>query len=767
MAHYSQIRNKGDHYPQANSGTPVYYPVPSPYHPPGPSYPNDRKHDLTPTTIELGTFEAHHNHKNDYIPTYPLQPAPRYERWWSRIGCFGLWVLGLGTIVILAACWLLVYIWIGSMLARDRRLHGEMWDMIVVGDYVTRVVTLCSAAIRVSIAFQTGLLAAAMAAFILETTGSRLSNLAGFSIARAANATPWEIYWMASQQKLKRKGTKFLQCSIPLLAFLVNLITTFASTILLSDFATTSVAVLNTTTPINVGFDMTKDTADFSGISYWQSKPLAHWRFAETRPTISNLTVPKGVADTGDIYRALLPLENVDNRTSLEFLSGSTVVTNLRTICVAPNLSNSSLVYKTGDTSTTEGLYLEALLESSSTGWEGGPKVNGNTSFTFSCRINNEWNQTGSAAWPLSMCTFTELMGPNVSYDETLQNPLSGQPYAFQPVILLNASEVLNNITSQWNETAQHWSPAVIPKWIQPSKIVQNGTWSTALGDNGTEVFQTSVCFITHNMPLLYNVTMSGKAVPAEPKSQARWKRLHAKTGTEFINQLGVGVSPKEYERRGILDLKIRSGPRFFGVQKPGHNATLFDFIGAALFEYSNAGGWAFNNDAFTGFVDSSLGWLAHPEHSLLLQKVLQETGNPAEALQNLFFRFYQMIFYDMLPYYTAEQLFELANAKQVFIPIRWTGLVIILSVLVVHLALMLVVVWLFAISTGISTLGNAWQAVTQIVSSETTPVLQAVSNNSMSDCDVKEWAKSTAYDERSYGLSGAVSNGESGMWRR
>ena len=175
----------------------------------------------------------------------------------------------------------------------------------------------------------------------------------------------------------------------------------------------------------------------------------------------------------------------------------------------------------------------------------------------------------------------------------------------------------------------------------------------------------------------------------------------------------------------------------------------------------------AFNNDAFTGFVDSSLSWLAHPEHSLLLQTILQETGNPAEALQNLFFRFYQMIFYDMLPYYTAEQSFELANAKQVFIPTRWTGLLIILSVLVVHLALMLVVVWLFAMSTAVSTLGNAWQAVTQIMSSETTPVLQAVSNNNMTDADVREWAKSTGYDERCYGLSGSVSNGESGIWRR
>ncbi|KAJ4112139.1 hypothetical protein NW768_011718 [Fusarium equiseti] len=657
----------------------------------------------------------------------------------------------------------------GSMRARDRRSRGEMWDMIVVDGYAARVITLCSAAIRVAIVFQTGLLAALMAAFILETTGSRLSNLASFSIARASNASPWEIYWMASQQNLKRKGIKFLQCSIPLLAFLVNLITTFTSTILLFDFTMTPVAVQNGTTLINVGIDMDKDIADFSGISYWQSKPMAHWRFAETHPsTPDNLTVPKGIADTGDIYRAALPLENVDDRTSLEFLSGPTIVTNMRTICVAPTLSNSTIVYKTADSFTTEGLYLEALLDPS-TGWKGGPKFNGNNSLQFSCRINNDWNQTDSMAWPLSMCTFTELKLKDslISSDESLQNPLSGQPYAFQPVILLNSSEVLNGRKTQWNETFQDWNPVVIPQWVQPSKIVENGTWSNAVTDNGTDIFQASVCFITHNTPLLYNVTMSGKTISAEPKSQPRWRRLHAKTGTEFINQLGIGVSPSDYETRGILDLEVRSGPRFFGVNNEGDNAGLYDFIGSALFDYSNSGGWAFNNDAYMGYTDSSIAWLAHPEHSLLVQTVLQETGNPAEALKNLFSRFYQMIFYDMLPYFTAEQSFELAKAREVFSPTRWTSLIIVLSVLVIHLALMLVVVWLFAMSTRVSTLGNAWQAVSQIMSSDTTPVLQAVSNNSMSDGEVKEWAKSTAYDERNYGLSGSVSNGGSGIWRR
>ncbi|WZH42179.1 uncharacterized protein QYS62_003169 [Fusarium acuminatum] len=608
-----------------------------------------------------------------------------------------------------------------------------------------------------------------MAAIILETTGTRISAIASLSIARAfiASASPWEIFWIASQQHSKKKVIILLQCLIPLLAFLVNLIATFTSTILLFDFNITPIAVLNTTASIAIGFDAAKDVADFSGTSYWQSRPLAHWRFAETHPTAAgNLTPPKGVADTGDIYRAFIPFANVEDRTSLELLSGPTIVTNLRTICLAPSLGTANLVYKTADTFTAEGLYLEAQVEPS-TGWEGGPKVNGNDSLQFSCRINNDWDQTDSEAWPLSMCSFTELDQADVLHDKSLQNPLSGQPYAFQPVILLNASDVLNGMTTTWNETGQNWTSVVIPKWAQPSKIVGDDVWSTALTAKGTELFQASVCFITQNKPLLYNVTMSGKDISAEPRSQPKWRRLHAKTGTEFIKQLGVGISPLDYKARGILDLDIRSGATSFGDDQDDEYANLYDFIEAALFDYSNTGGWTFNNDAFTGSVDSSLVWSAHPEHSLLVQTVLQQTGNPAEALQNLFFRFYQMIFYDMLPYYTAQQRFELAKAKQVLNPTQWTGLIIILSVVAVHLALTLMVIWLFATYTGLSMLGNAWQAVSQSISPDTITVVQAVSNDGMRDKDVQKWTKSTVYNERTYGLSVSVSNGGSRMRER
>jgi len=620
-------------------------------------------------------------------------------------------------------------------------------------------------------AFQTGLLAAAMAAIILETTGTRVSDLASLSIARAfiASASPWEIFWIACRQPSKRKLIIFLQCSIPLLAFLVNLTTTFTSTILLSDFDNRPITTPNTTRSIAIGFKTADVIADFSGMSYWQARPAAHWRFAETRPPASDKTsAPKDGADTGDIYRALLPFESVDNRTSLAYYSGPTIVTNLRTKCVAPAFINATLSFEHLDIPALEGLYLTAQLSPPAT-WEGGPKLNGSEPIDTKCRINNEWDSSVSTAWPLSICSLPELS--YVPAEEGFHNPLSGRPYAFHPVILLNSSDILNGLASSWNESIDDWdaSSFKVPKSVQMSKATRNGPWTSAITNNGSEAFKASICFVTRNEPFLYNVTMSGKAGSSEPSSPTNLKGIDFNKASSLIKQLGVGVSPLDFDARGILNLDIHSGPRSLGDPKDEGDgyAGLYTIIETILFDSSSVGGWTFNNDVLEGYVDARLAWPAHPEHSNLVQAILHQTSNPAEAIQGLFFRLYQMIFFDLLPLYTKDQPTVLVSAKQALIPTQCTGLIIILSVVVVHLILVLIVNIAFAMSTGLSMLGNSWQAVCQTLSPKTTFVVQAVSDKSMRDNDVHNWTKSTVYGKQTYGLSTSIDNDGSRMWKR
>jgi hypothetical protein len=748
MAQYSQVHQRV--YEMGPDGSSTYHSASNPNDPSSYGYFNNGKPTLTPTNIE---FEASQHLMHQNAPAGFIERSVQRQPLRRRLGKMGMTIILVGTVVILASCALLAYLWQGAEKARNRQPRGKEWDRIVFDNYATQVVTLCSAAIRVSMAFQIGLAAASMAAIVLETTGSRLSDLARLSVSRAfgSGASPWEIF-------LITKGNKktFAHCIILLLIFILSLVMTFTSTILLFDFETLPIAAPKISKSISVGFDISKDTAVFSGISYWQSKPLAHWRFAETRPSSQTL-VPKDVADTGDVYRAMIPMEKVDDRTSLEYYSGPTIVSNTRTACVAPTFSNATLQYVYTGSNATEGLYLQAEFNSS-TGWESGPSINTTHSATLSCRINNEWDQTNSTSWPLSFCSFNakELAPTNKSF----KNPLSRHPYSFHPVLLLNASDILNKLHPMYDEDTRTWLNVTVTEDMQMIKSKRDGPWTTATSENGTQLFQASVCFLTQNTPLLYNVTMRGRAISSEPTSIAKWRTLQGKNGTEFLKQLGVGVSPSDPEARGILDLKVLSGPASLadtGVDE--WDDFVYSMVHFSLFDYSISGGWTFNNDALGGWFDTVANWPAHPEHSHLFQSVLQETDDPARAVQELFFRFYQMIFHDILPYFTQQQSVATINVKQVLIPSQWTGLIVVLSGVILHLALTLITVIMFMASTKSSMLGNAWHSVSQIISPETSVVVETVSSNGMRDVDVAKWAKSTGSDGYVYGLSTCADN--------
>ncbi|WKT49310.1 hypothetical protein QSH57_014240 [Fusarium oxysporum f. sp. vasinfectum] len=731
MAQYSQVYQGV--YEMGSDGSSTYHSTSNPNDPSSYGYFTTGKPATFPTNIE---FEASQHLMHQNAPIGFIQRPVQRQPLRRRLGKSGMTIIILGTIVILASCALLVYLWQGAEKARNRQPRGKEWDRIVFDNYAAQVATLCSAAIRVSMDLQTCLAAASMAAIVLESAGCRLSDLARLSISRAfgCDASPWDIF-------LITKGNRktLFHCIILLFSFLLSLAMTFTSTILLFDFKTLPIAAPMVSKSIYVGFDISKDTAVFSGVSYWQSKPSAHWRFAETRPSSQKLA-PKDVADTGDVYRAMIPMANVDNRTSLEYYSGTTIVSNTRTACVAPTLNNATLEYIYTGNNATEGLYLQAEFNSS-TGWDSGPSINGSYPATLSCRINNEWDQTNSTSWPISFCSFNlKHLAPK---SESLKNPLSRHPYNFHPVLLLNASDVLSKLRPIYDEDTNTWLNVTIPDDMQMTKSKRKGPWTTATSGDGTQLFQASVCFLSQNTPLLYNVTMTGRAIPSEPTSIAKWKTLQGKNGTEFLKQLGIGVSPSDTEARGILDLKILSGP-----------ASLADTGVAGI-----SGGWTFNNDALQGWFDTVANWPAHPEHSHLFQCVLQETDDPARAVQELFFRFYQMIFHDILPYFTQQQQVTTINVKQVLIPNKWTGLIVILSGVILHLALTLMTIIMFMASTKSSILGNAWHAVSQIISPETSVVVETVSSNGMRDGDVAKWAKSTGSDEHLYGLSTCADN--------
>ncbi|KAM0347324.1 hypothetical protein ACHAPU_004843 [Fusarium lateritium] len=539
--------------------------------------------------------------------------------------------------------------------------------------------------------------------------------------------------------------------------FIIALVSTLTSTILLFDFGQDQISAPLATTVKSVGFD-TREMFPFNGISYWKSRPLAHWRFAETRPTEMETELrTENAIDTGDVYRAMLPYGDAEDRITLEYYDGPAVVINQRTACFGPTFDNVAIEYELRDGSVTSGLYLNASYAvKDQDGFVGRAQ---STERQTLCRMHNQWNTSHSNVAPVSLCSGEFATVP---IENGTQNPLSGWAYGFNSVMLISSGPALNGIIPTVDDKTGKSNSPQIPEELNKLKFLQDGPWTKAYTADGAKVFNATVCYISQNLPHQFNVTMTGRAVAAEPEFLAEWSSLTAKgNGTSILQQFGVGLDSNNMRERGIMDLQVHSGPEFW--VDPKDTARIqngYFLLWSTLVESSALGSWSFGGRIMTDDILTQITWPAHPEHSAVFQNILHETRDPARALQALVFRFYQMIYYDWLPNYDATHSVTTINAKDVLIPEKWTGFLIVLAIIIVHFVVVALAMFLFAERTDSSLLGNAWQAVSQMVSPETQDIIRATGNEGMKDKEVVKLARSTGRENEVYALASSVDSG-------
>ncbi|EWG48777.1 hypothetical protein FVEG_16327 [Fusarium verticillioides 7600] len=96
------------------------------------------------------------------------------------------------------------------------------------------------------------------------------------------------------------------------------------------------------------------------------------------------------------------------------------------------------------------------------------------------------------------------------------------------------------------------------------------------------------------------------------------------------------------------------------------------------------------------------------------------------------------MIFYDSMPEFDLHKPVTTINSVEMLIPVQRTGLPVVLSLVLVHLLLLCSTMVLFHLKTRASDLGNAWQAIAQIISAETRAVVEEA--GMVRDKDVEAW---------------------------
>ncbi|PNP74788.1 hypothetical protein FNYG_11925 [Fusarium nygamai] len=114
------------------------------------------------------------------------------------------------------------------------------------------------------------------------------------------------------------------------------------------------------------------------------------------------------------------------------------------------------------------------------------------------------------------------------------------------------------------------------------------------------------------------------------------------------------------------------------------------------------------------------------------------------------------MVYYNWLEEYDLKYPVSTTHTKDRLIPTRWTGLIIVLVLVAVHLGLVFTTIILFVLKTKASALGNTWHTLAQ--TAQMTDGVDGVAM--MLDDEVEKWAKVTG---RNTDICGLKRSGEDG----
>ncbi|KAL7763838.1 hypothetical protein ACKLNR_007196 [Fusarium oxysporum f. sp. zingiberi] len=348
-----------------------------------------------------------------------------------------------------------------------------------------------------------------MAAIILETVGVQLMDIPLLSIERV-QANPFTILPVVLRQ-ITNSRWGVLYSIIILLTVSILLLSNFISTVLLSDFQIAEMAglpVSNITAITYNGSEPRERPIDDNGKPYWQTKPSAHWRFAETRFGNSRF------GDTGRTYRAMLPFRDEVSRTKLETYSGPAIVANTRAMCAPMPLRNFTFNATADSWDSLKELRLQ----------EGTPDG------VYEYALDLPYH-----GWSLSLCTSLHLnsdVDPESVSDidnEGEEDKLEREYYHLRKIVVLNVS---NHFVSIYDDIKVE--NGTVPDRLRELSSKADGLWTRIYDSIDVEVMAASACYYNIRQPGLYHVNMSGKAISQEPA----WNENNTEA---ILLQLGIG----------------------------------------------------------------------------------------------------------------------------------------------------------------------------------------------------------------------------------
>ncbi|OAP60093.1 hypothetical protein AYL99_05095 [Fonsecaea erecta] len=710
-------------------------------------------------------------------PSEQPTPPKTYFSFYDKIGLLATCTLSIGLALIILSLGFLWFLWLGN--------DGiSFWRTVIDRNWTSRAVALSSLAIRQSVSFHASAATAMLASLALEHTAVLLLNLASVSTTRNANGGPYMLswwLWKAFRFNPRRWKTVSLPLLIAVLASTTALVQ-FTSFALLSDVAVVVARASSQTKQSPTHFAYGQDGAIpvVTHGSTWSQQLQSYPSFAEYHePPAQDL--PDGVDDTGLTLRAFLPVVNQQTRSMVASWDGVATVLDARTVCIRPTLVNprvhyadESLGFETGftvDLGTYDPQKL-GLQPVSSPEFE---CASGNCPGDIACMVplsalaGNGHTQLSSTQaqfpqWRLVACQpagsveetpFLLQSQFQVPGQETRENPpAGGDPnYSFgNAYLVLNVS---SGSEADWAQALPGEDPnqgifrgAGTPPVGYSVHGQKNEWYDLIYSDDATLNLSVSLCYTAFDTADLHvQIDSSGNHSDLTPswntaRQAYEYDAIRGQLGQD--RDTGAATYSRDWRGRNIMNLQKRDSwipePDFGDYLVPQDRVTQTSWIT----DYANMAG-SLQSNAFNylpggnctrmlwqsyqlaGMWSSQMSYdYADASLTGLVQEILQAGGSLSFAMQSIVTVLSELAYYQQVQQLNGVSNVTAAPYVQASAPVRKRGLIAVTIVLGVHLLVVLgLILPAFLRRTNISSLGNAWQAVAQLIDSTTEPILR------------------------------------------
>lgn len=588
-------------------------------------------------------------------------------------------------------------------------------------------------------------------ALILEKHYIRRSHAAHLSVMRFVNNGPLKMIWLLVSSKMSY-FVWYAEFWLIIAVALVTSLLQFSSTALLSDLRSvpTTGNGEDYAMPSLVRYNSSSFELSFA-TSYIQEPPV-YPVFGETLGGTNGISPDKRqISDTGLIQRAMIPLRDTQNRTSLRSFQGNTLVTQYRTACTAPQLTaeygGENVVAESVDgVGRITGLvsYSTEVLDNI-TSEVVSCETSSCKSIAFNCYIpglleGSQDIQTSLCSLGLRNDTALDL------YSGPRWNP-HNQAWSTNTSIFMVLSS---------NMRSDEWPMVDNTQLNGPQQ--QHGEWASfeVLPDRFVQI---SLCFSGFSVERNF-VSMAASGIPKEPVMEASITSSLFNT-SEVQAYLGIDAAQRSHSERGILTLSSIDNPQDGSLTTTAKKLTSTDvdanatvsILTSRIMEsnliYAVTIGYSENTTFATCRACWVIGESVHDQLGLLVSDIVSSSNRAADALQSFIaiaaFNFYQ----DYLPALEAEDM-RVTRTVAVLVPGRCAsggcrGFVAVAVLVGVHLVVTAVITALYATRTRYSRHDNVWHTISQLMSAELVELLAMTNNSddlSTSVCDDDAFVK-------------------------